>query len=130
MMRCNVPIASLLLCDSGLALLAGTAFLDPGLWWEMRHLRDTEAVREQNLPDFIARVESTLERYERRQDRIDGFNDVEELDQAESTIIQTLLLLRPGARYMLIQAEATLPVQSARYYPRAEASEGGGEGES
>ena len=127
MMRCNVPIASLLLCDSGLALLVGTAFIDPGLWWELRNLRDTEAVREQNLPEFIGRVQSALERYERRQERIDSWGEhQEELDQAESPVVQTLLMLRPGARYMLIQAEATLPVQSARYYPRAEASEGNG----
>jgi len=130
MMRCNVPIASLLLCDSGLALLAGTAFIDPGLWWELRNLPPTEEIRAQNLPAHIADVQDALDRYERRQERIDGFNEhSDELDQAESTIVQTLLLLRPGARYMLIQAEATLPVQSARYYPRAEASEGG-EGES
>jgi hypothetical protein len=127
MMRCNVPIASLLLCDSGLALLVGTALIDPGLWWELRNLPPAEEIRAQNLPAQIADVQDALDRYDRRQERIDGFNEhSDELDQAESPIIQTLLMLRPGARYMLIQAEATLPVQSARYYPRAEASEGGG----
>jgi hypothetical protein len=129
LMRCNVPLASLLLCDSGLALLAGTAFLDPALYWELRNLGPTRDVREQDLPAILANIQSGLDRYELRQGRIDDFAErTETLDQAESPVVQTLLLVRPGARYMVISAEATLPVQSARYYPRAESS--GGEGES
>ena len=125
MMRCNVPIASLLFCDSGLSLLVGTPLIDPGLWWELRQFGRTPR-NEQDVAEIIASVEDAIDRYERRQNRIDTFGEHSEtLDQAESPLVQTLLLLRPGARYMLIEAEATLPVQSARYYPRAEASEGG-----
>ena len=129
LMRCNVPLVSLLLCDSGLALLAGTAFVDPALYWEMRNFGPNRPTRPEDVPQFLEDVQRAIDHYQLRQDRIDDFQDrTDTLDQAESPVVQTMLLLRPGARYMVIEAEATLPVQSARYYPRAEST--GGEGES
>ncbi len=128
MFKCNVPFASLLLCDSGLALFSGISILDPATLWRMRHLTQAPPSRIDQLDAWQRRVTGALDSLERRQDRVDAFGDRgEALDQVESPIIQSLLLLRPGARYMLIEAEATLPVQSAQYYPRTAA---GGEGES
>jgi hypothetical protein len=127
LMRCNVPIASLLLCDSGLALWAGSAWLDPALYWQFSRLGISRPQRQADVPDYVARAESALERLDRRQARIDAFDEHQDaLDHAESPLVQLLLLLRPGARYMVIGAEATLPVQSARYYRRADGSGDGG----
>jgi hypothetical protein len=128
MFKCNVPLASLLLCDSGLALFTGVTILDPAALWRLQRLPPPPE-NPGDLPDWAARVDAAADSIAYRHERVSNFGDHQDtLDQVESPLVQMLLLLRPGARYMLIESEATLPVQSARYYPRGDGSgtSGGG----
>lgn len=123
--RCKVPLVSLLLCDSGWSLYSGEALADPAVWWEARKLGAKVPRSFSEIDGFLQEVAALESKVAQRQQRIDTFTGHEdEFKQVESRLIQQIILLRPAARYMVIRAEATLPLQSANYYPR------GTEGES
>jgi len=119
--RCRVPLVSLFMCDSGWALYSGVAYTDPATWYDINTLRQNRPSNMEELDSWLKRAVTLKRQIQRRQDRIDVFRGQEdEFKQVESMLTQRLLLLQPGARYMMIQQEATLPLQGARYYARGE----------
>lgn len=117
--RCRVPLISLLMCDAGWALFTGSAATDPAALWEARQLAGERPSGFREIPEWSKRLDRLRSRSAQRQKRIDAYRDRRrDFEQVESSTIQRLLLFQPGARYIPIQAEAMLPLQSARYYPR------------
>lgn len=117
--RCRVPFVSMLLCDSGWALLFGSVWADPAALWELRKMTNQRPRQFSDIARWNQKLERLRNRLAFRSKRIGAFRDRRaDFEQVESRIIQHLLLFQPGARYMPLQAEATLPLQSAQYYPR------------
>jgi len=117
--RCRVPFVSILMCDAGSALFSGSVWSDPAVFWEARRLTNERPTRLSEVAQWSRQLDGLRSRLAQRQKRIEAFNGrSDDFERVESPAIQRLLLFQPGARYMLIQAEATLPLQSARYYPR------------
>jgi hypothetical protein len=118
--NCQVPLASFLICDAGYVLAGNLdAALDVGLWWEARQLNVNAPRSLTELPAWLDRAQQLQRSRERRNERIDRFAAAKpDLDQVELPWVQSVLLLGTGSRYLRLQAEASLPLQSARYYPR------------
>lgn len=117
--RCRVPFVSMLICDSGPALFAGSIWSDPAALWEMRQMTSQRPRKFSDVARWNQKLNSLRERIEVRRKRVEAFhNRRADFEQVESSTIQHLLLFQPGARYIPLQAEATLPLQSAQYYPR------------
>ncbi|MDD9947446.1 MAG: pilus assembly protein [Myxococcales bacterium] len=115
--RCRVPLVSALLCESGWGIAFNSAWLDTGTWWESRGLGDWPTSIEE-LRAWEARLGEIVQR---RQARLDKIQEMAvDWKQVESPMVQRLLLFRPGARFLVLRAEATLPIQGAKYYPRGE----------
>lgn len=120
--RCKVPVASLLLCDSGLGLLEGSGFPDWSRYRLARALGQSFPENLGELPAWQARA-GELGRNPGGASNTAAFKGRgAEFDNVEAPDVQRLLLLRGGSRYMVLQSEATLPLQGARYYPRDAAS--------
>ena len=104
--KCEIPIVSALLCDSMVDLAAGVPLMagkDAGV---AAARGDREGVL------------AALRDAQARKERLKGQElAMEELKQVEQQKLQKLLMLS-GGRFTTIRAEATLPIQGARYYPR------------
>jgi hypothetical protein len=117
--RCQVPLVSLLMCSSGWALLTGTIWADPFTLRRMERLIGSPPQNVKDLPAWVDRWKNTQALNDRGQQRIDAFQGHEaDFKEVELPFMRDVLLALPGARYMLMTAEAQLPLQSAQYYPR------------
>lgn len=117
--RCRVPVVSALICHSGWAIQWETEYLDTWTLWEaQRQLGDIPRSYEE-IREWQSRYDATKSRFAEREAELNKVLERKgDYSQVESPFLQSLLLMRPGARYMVLQAEATLPLQGARYYKR------------
>jgi F0F1-type ATP synthase membrane subunit b/b' len=119
--RCQVPLASLLMCSSGWSLLFGDAWFDPIAMRSIARMVGDPPKKAEDLPQWTAQWKQEKSIHDRQQQRVDAFKGHEkEFDQVEWPFMLDVLLAIPGARYMVLSAEAQLPLQSAKYYPRAD----------
>ena len=94
--KCEIPLAARVLCDGLAELLVGVAY-DPGGQGSGSTLVVDRALAQQRIDAQRARVR--------------------DLSRVEIPALQPILALR-GGRYTVLSAEASLPNQGARYYPR------------
>jgi predicted nucleic acid-binding Zn-ribbon protein len=122
--RCQVPLASLLLCASGWSLLFGDAWFDPVAIRSIVRMVGDPPTKAEDLPKWTARWKQEKSVHDRQQQRVEAFKGHEkEFQEVEWPFMLDVLLAMPGARYMVLSAEAQLPLQSAKYYPRANADD-------
>jgi len=118
--RCQVPLASLLMCASGWSLLFGDAWLDPLAMRSIVKMVGDPPSKAEDLPEWSARWKQEKAVHDRQQQRVAAFKGREkEFEQVEWPFMLDVLLAMPGTRYMVLSAEAQLPLQGARYYQRA-----------
>ena len=117
--RCQVPLAAALMCDSGWALLFGDAWFDPFAMSSIVRMVGKPPTRPEDVPAWTATWKNEKSVHDLRQKRVEAYLGHEkDFEQVEWPFMLDLLLAMPGARYMVLTAEAQLPLQSARYYPR------------
>jgi hypothetical protein len=112
--RCQVPLVSLIMCSSGWALLFGSAWIDPFVLKSVASTVGDVPQRPEDLPAWSDEWRRT------KAMRVDAFKGHEaEFKQVEWPFMLDVLLALPGARYVVLQSEASLPLQGAEYYKRA-----------
>ena len=117
--RCQVPLASLLMCSSGWSLLFGDAWLDPHVLGMVARTASAPPKRAEDLPQWSEDWKRTQAFRDRNQRRVETFKGhAEDFKEVEWPFMLDALLALPGARYMVLSAEAQLPMQGANYYPR------------
>ena len=122
--RCQVPLASLLLCSSGWSLLFGDAWFDPIAIRSIVRTVGSPPKNVEDLPEWTDEWKRQKAVHDRQQQRVEAFKGHEQdFKEVEWPFMLDVLLALPGARYMVLTAEAQLPVQGARYYPRVDKNE-------
>jgi hypothetical protein len=117
--RCQVPLVSPIICSSGWALMFGDAWVDPVTLHNVVKTVGSPPKSAQDLPGWVDEWKQTKAFRDRQQQRVDAFKGREaEFRQVEWPFMLDVLLAWPGARYVVLSAEAQLPLQSANYYPR------------
>jgi hypothetical protein len=117
--RCQVPFVSAIMCASGWALMLGDAWVDPFLMRRIAKTVGQPPQRVQDMPGWVDNWMRAEELRTRMQQRVDAFTGREqEFAQVEWPFMLDVLLAWPGSRYVVMSAEAALPAQGAKYYPR------------
>jgi len=104
--KCEIPIVNAILCDSMLDLWTGLPVTAGGDAATATARGDWRGAR-----DAVRDAQARKERLKSQE------HAMQELKQVELPRVQKLLMLS-GGRFTTIRAEATLPIQGARYYPR------------
>ena len=108
---CLIPLASRMMCDSWLELQTGFPLATTSdLYDRLRGGIST--------PEDLRAIDAAIDRVNRQRARLDRMEPrTEELEHAETPSLLWLTLAN-GTRFSVLQAEATLPLQSAPYpYP-------------
>jgi hypothetical protein len=117
--RCQVPLASLLMCSSGWSLLMGDAWFDPLAMRSIVRMVGDPPKRAEGLPKWADQWKQEKAVHDRRQRRVEAFKGHQaDFEEVEWPFMRDVLLALPGTRYMVLSAEAQLPLQAAQYYPR------------
>jgi hypothetical protein len=117
--RCQVPLASLLMCSSGWSLLMGDAWFDPLAMRQVVRMVGDPPKRAEDLPKWADQWKQEKTIHDRQQQRVDAFKGhAADFQEVEWPFMLDVLLALPGTRYMVLSAEAQLPLQAAKYYPR------------
>jgi F0F1-type ATP synthase membrane subunit b/b' len=117
--RCQVPLASLLMCSSGWSLLMGDAWFDPLAMRQIVRMVGDPPKRAEDLPKWADQWKQEKTVHDRQQQRVDAFKGhAADFQEVEWPFMLDVLLALPGTRYMVLSAEAQLPLQGAKYYPR------------
>jgi hypothetical protein len=117
--RCQVPFVSAVMCASGWSLMFGDAWVDPFLIRRMVKTVGEPPTRVQDMPAWVDDWKRTQALHDQLQQRVDAFSGRKlEFDQVEWPFMLDVLLAWPGSRYIVMSAEAELPLQGAKYYPR------------
>jgi F0F1-type ATP synthase membrane subunit b/b' len=117
--RCQVPLASLLMCSSGWSLLMGDAWFDPLAMRQVVRMVGDPPKRAEDLPKWADQWKQEKTIHDRQQRRVDAFKGhAADFQEVEWPFMLDVLLALPGTRYMVLSAEAQLPLQAAKYYPR------------
>jgi hypothetical protein len=116
--RCMVPLASLLICDSGISLRTGLPDFS-AIAWKARVLSRRTPKTPQELEAWVASIDAYDADLDRERAQRESFKGAKpEFEQVEVPAFQDMLLMMPGARYFMLRSDATLPLQGAKYYPR------------
>ena len=122
--RCQVPLASLLMCTSGWALMFGDAWIDPVSINSIANTVGNPPKNAEDLPQWADEWKRQKAIHDRQQRRVDAFKGHEkEFREVEWPFMLDVLLAMPGSRYLVLTADAQLPLQGARYYPRADSDD-------
>jgi hypothetical protein len=117
--RCQVPVVSLVMCSSGSALMFGDALRDTFRFGSLGSVVGEVPTRPEDLPKWTDDWKQSEAVRQRSQARIDAFKGHEaEFKEVEWPFMLDTLLALPGARYMIVSGEGSLPLQGARYYRR------------
>lgn len=117
--RCQVPFVSVIMCASGWSMMFGDAWVDPFMIRSIVKTVGEPPRRVQDMPAWVDDWKRTQSMHEQLQRRVDAFSGRKnEFDQVEWPFMLDVLLAWPGSRYLVLSAEAELPLQGARYYPR------------
>jgi hypothetical protein len=104
--KCEIPIVGAFICDSMVDLATGLPLTGVAA-----------AAGSARRGDWSGAFSAGRAAHERSGRLNDQELAIEELKQVEQPRVQDLLMLS-GGRFTTIRAEATLPIQGARYYPR------------
>lgn len=117
--RCQVPFVSWVMCASGWSLMFGDAWVDPFLIRRVVKTVGEPPRRVQDMPEWVDDWKRTQAMHDQLQKRVDSFGGRKlEFEQVEWPFMLDVLLAWPGSRYIVLSAEAELPLQGANYYPR------------
>jgi hypothetical protein len=117
--RCQVPVVSLVMCSSGSALMFGDALRDTFRFGSLGSVVGDVPSRPEDLPKWTDDWKQSETVRARAQARIDAFKGHEaEFKTVEWPFMLDTLLALPGARYMIVSGEGSLPLQGASYYRR------------
>jgi F0F1-type ATP synthase membrane subunit b/b' len=118
--RCQVPLASLLMCASGWSMMFGDAWVDPVTMNSIMRLVGNPPTNASDLPKWADGWKQQKAVHDRQQRRVDAYKGHEkEFKEVEWPFMLDVLLALPGSRYLVLTADAQLPLQAAHYYPRA-----------
>jgi hypothetical protein len=119
--RCQVPLASLLMCSAGWSMMMGDAWFDPVAIQSIARMAGNPPKRPEDLPAWTAQWKQQKALHDLQQRRVDAYKGHEaDFAEVEWPFMLDVLLALPGARYMVLTGEAQLPLQAARYYPRVD----------